>query len=368
MSTDFLRPREQVLFFGDDNMNPFEIQDTYSLIKVVERIKPPASYLIDKLFPGTRQIMSDVLPIEYSKQGRRLAPFLIKGSRGLNVAREKTLIKLYQAPLMGARRVVGLDDVEKRFIGENPVYSTMTAEERAAQLQARDLLELKRMLINRRAAMVAELIQTGKITVKAFADDGNLATGDEIVFDGFQKLNKNWSVASAKIADDLLAASEAIQESSGFVPDLLLCGKNVFKYMRDNTQFEKFLLNSNPNALAWLNFTPKYLAPQVRFIGYIASLGLEIVSYTETFVDDDGTTKPFIDDDTAILCRGNIGEFTYGTMNYLDPAGQWQSAAAQEIPIYTQNFDSQTTALTLYSRCLPIPTDISDFIALKVKQ
>ncbi|MBR0061002.1 MAG: major capsid protein [Selenomonadaceae bacterium] len=345
--------------------NPFAITDTYELVKVVERIKAPASYLINTLFPGTRQIMRDVLPIEYSKQGRRLAPFLVKGSRGVNIAREKTTIKLYQAPLMGARRVIGLDDIERRSIGEQPVFSTKTAEERAAELQARDLLELKRMLTNRRAAMVAELIQTGKITVKAFADDGNLATGDEIEFEGFQKLNKNWSVASAKIADDLLAASETIQESSGFVPDLLLCGKNVFKYMRDNTQFEKFLLNSNPNALAWLNFTPKYLAPQVRFIGYVASLGLEIVSYTETFVDDDGTTKPFIDDDTCILCRGNIGELVYGTMNYLDPAGQWQSAAAQEVPVYTHSYDAQTTSLTLYSRCLPIPTDISDFIAIK---
>lgn len=345
--------------------NPFLINETYELIKVVERIKPPASYLIDKLFPTTRQIMSDVLPIEYSKQGRRLAPFLVKGSRGLNVAREKTSIKLYACPLMGARRVIGLDDVEKRFIGEQPVFSTMTAEERAAQLQARDLRDLKTMLTNRRAAMTAELIQEGKITVRAFADDGKTPMEDTIVFEGFTKLNKNWTAANAKIADDLLAASETIQEASGFVPDLLLCGKNVFKYMRDNTQFKEFLLSSNPNATAWLNFTPKYLAPQVRFIGYITSLNLEIYTYTETFQADDGTTKPFIDPDTCVMCRGNIGELVYGTMNYLDPAGNWQSAAAQEVPIYTFNHDSQTTALTLYSRCLPVPTDISDFIAIK---
>ena len=349
-------------------MNPFAITETYELIKVVERIKAPASYLIDTLFPGTRQIMSDVLPIEYSKQGRRLAPFLVKGSRGVNIAREKTTIKLYQAPLMGARRVIGLNDIERRGIGENPVYSSRTAEERAAELQARDLLELKRMLQNRRAAMAAELIQTGTITVKAFADDGQTPMEDEIIFDGFTKLNKNWTSANATIYKDLESAGETIQEASGFVPDLLLCGKNVFDYMRKNTEFKEFLLNANPNALAWLNFTPKYLAPQVRFIGFIPPLGLEIVSYMETFQDDDGQTKPFIDDDTCILCRGNIGEMTYGAMNYLDPAGQWQSAAAQEIPIYTQNFDSQTTALTLYSRCLPVPTDISDFICLKVKQ
>ena len=347
--------------------NPFLITDTYELIKVVERIKPPANYLIEKLFPATRQIMSDVLPIEYLKQGRRLAPFVVKGARGLNIAREKTSIKLYKCPLMGARRVIGLDDIESRGVGENPVYSTRTAEERAAELQSRDLLELKRMLINRRAAMIAELIQTGKITVKAFGDDGKVAATDKIEFDGFQKVEKNWSAASAKIGEDLLAASEKIQQDSGFVPDLLICGKNVFKYMRDNTQFKEFLLSSNPNAVAWLNFQPKYLSPQVRFIGYITSLNLEIVSYTETYQDDAGAATPFIDPDTCILCRGGIGEMVYGAMNYLDPAGNWQSAAAQEVPIYNFNHDAQTTSLTLYSRCLPVPTDISDFICLHVK-
>ena len=347
--------------------NPFLITDTYEMIKVVERIKAPANYLIEKLFPATRQIMSDVLPIEYSKQGRRVAPFVVKGARPLNIAREKTSIKLYKCPLMGARRVIGLDDIESRGIGENPVYSTKTAEDRAAELQARDLKELKRMLINRRAAMIAELIQTGKITVKAFGDDGKVAAADEIEFDGFQKVEKDWSASGATIFKDLEAASETIQEASGFVPDLLICGKNVFGYMRDNTKFKEYLLSANPNALAWLNFTPKYTAPQVRFIGYIPALNLEIVSYFETYQDDDGETKSFIDPDTCILCRGGIGELCYGAMNYLDPAGNWQSAAAQEVPIYNFNHDAQTTSLTLYSRCLPIPTSIEDFICLHVK-
>ena len=347
--------------------NPFLITDTYELIKVVERIKPPANYLIEKLFPATRQIMSDVLPIEYSKQGRRVAPFVVKGARPLNISREKTSIKLYKCPLFGARRVIGLDDIESRGVGENPVYSSRTAEERAAELQSRDLLELKRMLINRRAAMIAELIQTGKITVKAFADDGKVSAADEITFDGFQKVEKNWSVASATIFKDLETASEKIQQDSGFVPDLLICGKNVFGYMSKNTEFEKYLLSANPNAVAWLNFTPQYTAPQVRFIGYIPALNLEIVSYMETYQDDDGTTKSFIDADTAILCRGGIGELCYGAMNYLDSAGNWQSAAAQEVPIYNFNHDAQTTSLTLYSRCLPIPTSIEDFICLHVK-
>lgn len=351
--------------------NPFLIQSTYELIKVVEKIKAPASFLIDRLFPDTRQFFSDVLPVETLKAGRRLAPFLVKGSRGLNVAREKTTIKLYKCPLMGARRVIGLDDIEHRAIGEQPFYSTKTAEERAAELQARDLLDLKRMLSNRRAAMVAELIQEGQITVKAFADDGKIATADVIAFEGFNKMEKNWTQASAKIFEDLETASETIQEASGFVPDLLICGKNVFSYMRENTKFKEFLISANPNALAWLNFTPKYSAPQVRFIGFIPALNLEIVSYTETYQTegDDGepVTLPFIDPDTAILCRGGLGEMVYGAMNYLDPAGQFQTAAAQEVPIYTFNHDAQTTSLTLYSRCLPIPTDISDFVALKVK-
>lgn len=348
-------------------MNPFLIQNTYELIRVIENIKKPASFLLDRIFPQVETILSDILPIEYSKQGRRLAPFVTKSAKPTNIAREATTIKFYRAPLMGARRVISINDIERRIIGENPIYSTLTPEERAAEIQGKDLKELQDMLINRRAKMVADLIQTGKIEVKGYADDGRLAEEDKIDFPGFQSVTKNWSLANAKIYDDLEAASEEIQENYGSIPTLLVCGKNILGYMRNNTQFKEFLLSANANATAWVNFQPQYTSPQVRPIGYIQSLNLEIVSYLETFTDDDGVTKPFIDPDSAILCCPGNGKMLYGTVTYLDQSGNWNTASAECVPVYSFSQDAQATSLSLYSRCLPIPEDISSFIHIKAK-
>lgn len=344
----------------------FEIKETHELIRLVERMKPPASFLLERMFPNAEQILQETLPVEYYKGGRRLAPFVIKGSKGANVAREVTTIKTYRCPVIGARRVIGLDDISQRYIGETPIFTTMSAEERAAAMQAQDLVDLRGMLTNKKTAMAAELLQTGKIPVTAYADDGRIVSEETIKFEGWQSANKNWTTASAKIFDDLEAASELIQQESGLIPTLLICGKNILKYMRENTQMKEFVLNANANALSWLNFKPQYVSPQVRFIGYIPALNLEMVSYAETYTDG-GEIKPFIGEDMAILCVPGRGKQIYGALTYLDQSGSWNSAAAAEVPVYNYNVGSQTTSLTVYSRMLPIPEDISDFVAIKAK-
>ena len=112
--------------------NPWLITDTFQLVETIERIKPPASYLVDTWFPN--QIVSSLtngyIAVEYRKEGRLLAPFISKGGRGVNVNRGGSRINLYKAPLAGARRVIGLGDIELRQFGELPVFSTMTAEQR----------------------------------------------------------------------------------------------------------------------------------------------------------------------------------------------------------------------------------------------
>lgn len=347
-------------------MNPF-ISDTFELVRLVEKIKPQPTFLLDRVFSGTRQIMSDVLPLEYRRSGEMAAPFVTKHSNGVNVAREQTQIRLYKAPLIAARRVIGIDDISQRLYGEQPVFSTMTPEERAARLQADDLKDLQRMVRLRWAAMAAQLLTTGKVTIKQLGDDGKVTAADTIEFSGFQSMQKDWTAASATIYEDLQAASMLIQKGSGFVPNLLICGENVLGYMRKNKDFKEYLLSANANATAWLDFKPRFTDLQTQFVGFLPPLSLEIYSYMQTYKEIDGTATPFIDPDTAILCRSESGEMVYGTVSYLNSTGQFQTAASSMVPVYTFSQNAQQTALTVYSRALPIPGDITDFVAIKCK-
>ena len=51
--------------------NPWVINDTYELIKLVETIKKPAKFLADTFFSETNQSVRDVFAVESRKAGRR---------------------------------------------------------------------------------------------------------------------------------------------------------------------------------------------------------------------------------------------------------------------------------------------------------
>ena len=59
-------------------MPKIEYNDTISLMAAMERIKPPASFLLDTFFPNVPPtVTTSVIMTEYRKGGRRLAPVMV---------------------------------------------------------------------------------------------------------------------------------------------------------------------------------------------------------------------------------------------------------------------------------------------------
>ena len=267
--------------------NPWLITDQFQLLQVVERIKPPASYLTDTWFPNaiTSNLTNGYMAVEYKKDGRYLAPFVSRGGKGVNINRGGSRIQLYKAPCVAPRRVIGLGDIELRQFGELPCFSTVSTEQRAAKMQADDLTELLRMIQNTKNKMAADILQTGKTTIRGYADDGVTVEVDEITFDWDGRVNASvdWAKSNADIYGDIKAVSERIQEDSGFVPTLMLCGKNVEKKLLNNKDIWKWLMVPSRENLSMANFAPRYTSPQARRIGELSALNLEIISYAETY-------------------------------------------------------------------------------------
>ena len=349
-------------------MNPFLITDTYELIQTVDKLKRPANFLLDTLFSKELPCSTSThVYIEYRRGHRRLAPYVVKGNLGVNMSREGTEVRMYTPPCLAPKRTISLADIEMRQFGETPVYSALTPEDRAARMLADDLVFLKSTITNRKAAQAAELVQTGKITIRGLADGANgIVQEDTITFDVPAPLTKNWTNANATIYEDLKDASESVQEMYGEIPTLCICGKNVEAYMLKNNVLKQFLFSSNPTAMAWLNLQPRYTSPQIRTLGFIGALNLTLVSYLETYVDEEtGEVKPFIDPDTCIICVPNCGQIVYGAVTLLQN-GDWRTYSASEIPFTTSDERSQTASLTLFSRALCLPVDTYAWQTLKV--
>ena len=349
--------------------NIFGINDTVALLQAMELTKDPATYLVDTFFPQKMPTsFSDTVAVEYRKGKRTLAPYIVKGSKGVNIARESAQAKFYKAPLMGPRRILSLDDIESRMFGETPIYSTVKPEERAAKLQAQDLVDLRKMIANRKNKMAADILQTGETVVKGYADDGKTFVQDIIKFDWEGNLTPatSWDDPTADIYTDIQAAVEKIAEDTGEFPTLMLCGKNVERYLLKNQEIFNWLMIPNRQNLAMMNFAPRYDSISSRYIGNISALGLEVRSYIETYTDDDGQVKPFIDDDTVIIANPGKGKQLSGRISLIDDVGV-KSYVAEYVPFYATDKNAQQMSLTLFSRSLLVPDVIDDWISMSVK-
>ena len=346
----------------------FSIETTYTLLEAVERIDQPLSFLADTFFNNRRTVETEMVAMEYRKQGRQLAPYVVRGGRGVDVSRSGSKVKYYSPPIYAPRRTIGLYDITHRQFGEIPnLYSPVTPEERAAKMQAEDLADLLKLHANRRGQLASEILQTGKVTMKAYADDGLVAEVDEIDYGWSGSITPTiaWSNANAKIYDDLKAASEKIQEDTGEIPTLAICGKNIEGYLIQNKEIKDWLLIPNRQNIAMASFAPRYTSPQVRYIGYISALNMELVSYAQTYIDENGQTQYYVDPDNVIIGVPGKGKEIHAPVTIFTNDGKFQTISAAYVPNYTFDINAQTTALTVYAKYILVPEMVDDWVTIK---
>ena len=346
--------------------NIFEIRDTVTLLQAVELIKPAASYLTDTFFSRKEPVANtSMVAVEYRKGKRLLAPYIVKGSRGVNIGRDSATGKMYRAPMVGPRRVFGVADLEMRQFGEVPAFSQMTPAERAAAMQAQDLKDLLAMIRNRQNQMAADILTTGKTVIKGYADDGKTFIEDTIDYQ-FENVKAvpatNWTNASATIYEELKAGIEQIAEDTGSLPTMLLCGSGIEKCLLNNKELKEWLSAANRQNWMMASVQPKYLAPQTRYIGTISALGIEIYSYYETYTDESGDVKPFIPENAAILITPDMGRQSFGAVTLIDKSAGVVTYAAEAVPKYTIDELNNEMSLAVYSRFIMIPDDIQSWI------
>ena len=177
-----------------------------------------------------------------------------------------------------------------------------------------------------------------------------------------------WDQAGATIYSDIKNASEMVQEDAGLVPTVMVCGKNIADYLLNNDQIMKWLSIPLASNLSLMNIQPTIVSPQVMRIGVIQSLNLEVYTYAETYVDDDGKVQSFLDSDTAVLAVPGKGRQLHGAVTLVNDAGNgYDTYAAKYVPYYMGSKESQQVALAMYSRCVLAPECVDDWAVIKAK-
>lgn len=346
------------------------LNDTRTLLGVINRAFPPNPVLIDIFFPNAVTYASEYIDVDYKKGGRSMAPFVVPGSKGVVMARDDFETRSYKAPLMRPKRVLTADQLRKRMPGES-VISSRTAEERAAEYRSEDIADLTNMCVRRENYIGAKLLIDGQYTIEGLADDGTTKKIDTISFNFTQKQTLSgidaWDNEASDAFGNLQEASKTVRRNSGMIPTVAICSEATAALMLKNKSiYDKMLIPSRDTA-ALMSFTPRLQNPELGRFGRIDALSLDLYTYEGVYSDDAGKLQQYIPDNYIIIGVPGRGRRLYGAVTQVEPDLNFHTYEGRYVPKVTVDMGNDTCEVAISSRCLIVPESIDDWYVIKIK-
>lgn len=348
---------------------PISIYETRTMMQAINNMPPVRTFLRDTFFNNINTFVTEKIDVDFRKGKRKMAPFVARTKGGITMDRQGFRTDTYTTPYIAPQRALTKDDISSRMIGEN-IYSTRTPEQRAMELLARDLVELDDMIARREEWFCREILLNGKVTIKGWIDKvGGVDFVEDEVDYGFT--NKEtlagadiWTADTSDKYGDLKAKRLEIIQKSGINPNIVVMANNVADLFVNDTKIQKLMDIRN---LTIGTIQPRVQAEGVTYIGTLTSLGLELYTYDEWFVDDDGVEYPMIPDDHLIIGRIGLGSRLYGAVTQLEADEEFHTYEGTRIPKVWADRNNDTKMIRVASRPLPKPEDVDGWCVLKVK-
>jgi len=349
---------------------PVSIYDTRTMMQALEIMPPVRTFFRDTFFPGVNTFVTEKVDVDFKKGKRKMAPFVARRSGGINVDRQGLRTDTYTTPYIAPQRVLSKDDIGNRMLGEN-VYSTRTPEQRAQELLARDLVELDEMITRREEWFCRQILLSGQVTIKGWVDK---VGGNEYVEDtvDYSFTNKEtligvdaWDQETSDKYGDLKRIRLEIIQKTGINPDTVVMANNVADLFVNDSKIQKLLDIRN---LTIGTIQPRIRMNGVTYIGTLTSLGLELYTYDEWFLDDDGVEYPMMPDDYLIMGRPRLGTRLYGAVTQTEESDrEFHTYEGTRIPKVWTDVNNDVKMIRVASRPLPKPEDVDSWFTLKVK-
>ena len=350
----------------------FNFYETHNLLMAVEQLYPPTTFLKSRYFPtnGASDIFStnDVL-VEYKDGTKRVAPFVAPRKGGVTILRNGYEVQRFEPPRVAPRRMLTIDDLNKRGFGE-ALLSQQTPEIRQRALILKDAQELSEMITRREEAMAAEVLQTNACVMKHIADDADVYDEKYIKFYSGDSNpaqytpSGSWNKDYAGVIGDLGAMARLLT-SRGLGATDLIVGADVADAILTNTEIQKLLDLKNYEVG---RIDPSVLGNGATHIATLNAKGrlINVICYDEEYTEG-SETKPYIDPKSVILTAPGAGRTLYGAVSQVEQSdGQFHTYTGMRVPKYLSNAEGDSRTLTITSCPLLIPNNKNPFIVAKV--
>lgn len=339
---------------------------TKTLLQAVVNMPKTHTFLRDTFFPKNETFVTEEVLIDYKKGKRRVAPFVAPRVGGITISRDGFKTERIKAPRVAPQRVMTVDDISARQVGEN-VFSTKTPAQRQAELLATDLKELGESIDRREELTSAQVLFEGRAVLDGYIDDKlSEKIEQEIDFDFTQVKTLSgadlWSNVDADVYGDLAEWRKEIIKNSGISPDVVILGEEVLPSFLNNVKIKEMFdkLNINLGAI-----TPSIVDDAVTFIGKLPGLGLEIYTYDEYYEDEAGELQPMVPAKKVLMAKTGGGGFAYGAVTQLEK-GQFYTYEGRQVPKQWADEQNEAVMLRLTSRPVPKPDDVNSWLVANV--
>lgn len=342
---------------------PVSIYETRTMLAALSFMPPMPTLLWDMFVkPNAEYSHTDLVEVDYQRGSTRMAPFVDSEVGGIVMDRSGFQSAMFRFPCIAPERVIKVSDLQNRQMGEN-VYTPKTAEDREQALIAKDLMELRTAIAIRKNWMVAQLLfnTPGKLSLDVMGDKGLIRNALKVDF-GFRNevvIAIPWSNAAADPLADIEAITDSARDSGGTNPNIIIMGAGAARAYRQNPNTQKQLDIRNIQAGL---LQAAYAGDYLKYMGTSPN-GLEMYSYTGTYVDDDGKSKLMVPDGkVAVLPKELIRSF-FGPVLQLEPGDirHTEYLDAQEVPLYLPDYKKNTTGLRLTSKPMIAPENIDNW-------
>lgn len=338
---------------------------TRETMDAIDQTPPVRGFFQKTFFPDEQTHVTEKVEFDVRKGKRIMAPFVSPRIGGKLITRQGWKTNQFTTPKIAPERVLTVDDITKRAIGEN-VYSRRTPEEREDELLARDLTDLEESISRRKEWECRQVLYEGKIDVRD-EDDG---VDVQIDF-GFTNIfvlgaDEQWTLATVDPLPLFRRIRKKIIKDTGRAPDMMIFSTDVIEDFTTNPNVIKAM---NVLNMKNVEIRPRVVDPALTFYGRIADLDMDIYTYDEWFLNDEGDEESMVPPGTVLMGHSDgEGQVEYGLVTQMEDDKKFHSYEGKLVPKVWADEKDEIKKIRLTSRPLPRPYDVESWAVIYAKR
>lgn len=333
---------------------------TREMIEAIEITPPVRNFLTRTFFPHENTHLTEKIEFDVKKGKRIMAPFVAPRIGGKVITRQGFTTHEFKTPRIAPERVLTIDDLSTRALGEN-IYSKRTPSEREDELLAQDYKDLDEAIQRRVEWMCRQILFEGKLDVV----DEEAGVDFQVDY-GFTNIcvltsDRYWRLSTVNPIPLLREKRRAIIKDTGKAPDTLIFASDLIDVFVHNPFIKESMDIRN---LQNVEIKPRIVDDALTYYGRIAELGLDIYSYDEFFLNDNGDEESIIPAGACLMAHSEgEGSIEYGLITQIEDK-KTHSYEAKQVPKIYCDEKSEVKTFRLTSRPLTRPFDVQSWYVI----